>query len=105
MSRNNRLSEFAKSLGKYVRPRTGEILQTSHGKARVSRVLPYDEIIDEMKRDGVPGDEIDGFNMRVEHFLGDKRRYFECELCYPDGEVDRIDWSEYLAIKTNEKGD
>jgi hypothetical protein len=103
MSRNNRLSEFAKSLGKYVRPRTGEILQTSYGKARVSRVLPYETVIEEMRREGVPNRAIEDFDIRVSHFLGDKGRYFECELCYPDGEVDRIDWSEYLALRKRQK--
>jgi len=52
-----------------------------------------------MELNGVSRDEIDGFDVRVEHFLGDKRRYFECELGLPNGEVERLDWSEYLAIK------
>lgn len=103
MGRNNRLSKFAKSLGKYVRPRTGEILQTSYGKVRVSRVLPYETVIEEMRREGVLKKAIENFDIRVSRFLGDKGRYFECELAYQDGEVERIDWSEYLAMKNRKK--
>jgi len=44
-----------------------------------------------MKRDGVPGDEIDAFDVRVSHLFGDKRRYFEAEPAYPEGELERID--------------
>jgi hypothetical protein len=104
MTRSNRLSEFVRSLGRYGTPRPGEVLYTEHGRARVLRVLPYEEVVEEMKRDGVSLDGIDGFDARVEHFLGDGRRYFECELAYPDGDVDRIDWSEYLAVKNKRKG-
>jgi hypothetical protein len=93
-----------RSLGKYRKPRTAEILQTEHGKARVSRILPYDEVVEEMRKGNVPEEEIEQFNLRVEHFLGRKSRYFECELTYRDGEVDRIDWSEYLAMKNKRKG-
>jgi hypothetical protein len=104
MTKNHRLSAFVRSLGRYRRPNPGEEFLTEYGKARVLRVLSYDEVIEELKRDGLPADEIDNFDMRVEHFLGDKRKYFEAELAYPDGEVERIDWSEYLAIKNKRKG-
>ena len=102
-SKSHRPSPFMKSLGKYGRPRPGEELDTERGKANVARVIPYDDVIDEMRRDGVPSRETEAFDMRVEHFLGNKARYFECELTYPDGEVERIDWSEYLAIKNGQK--
>ena len=104
MNRNHRPSPFMKSLGKYRKPRPGEQLETEYGKASVLRVVPYVEIIDEMKRDGVPSREIERFDARVENFLGRKDRYFECELTYPDGEVERIDWSEYLAMRNRRKG-
>jgi len=104
MTRNNRLSDFMKSLGRYRTPRPGERLETEYGKASVLRVIPYDDVIDEMRRDGVPCGEIERFDIRVENFLGRKDRYFECELAYPDGEVERIDWSEYLALKNKRKG-
>jgi|GEM_PF-969124 len=104
MNRNHRLSAFAKSLGRYGKPRPGEELSTGYGKASVLRVIPYDDVIDEMRRDGVPCGEIERFDIRVENFLGRKDRYFECELAYPDGEVERIDWSEYLALKNKRKG-
>jgi hypothetical protein len=103
MTRNHRLSEFVKSLGKYRIPRPGEELATEYGKARVLRIVPYEEIIEEMRQNGVAIDEIERFDLRVEHFLGQKSRYFECELAYPDGEVERIDWSEYLAIKNRKE--
>jgi hypothetical protein len=100
---NSYQSEFIESLGKYCRPRKGEVVLTEHGEARISRTLPYDEVIEEMKNNGVANEEIKRFDLRVDHFLGRKSRYFECELAYPDGEVDRIDWSEYLAMKNKRK--
>jgi len=104
MSRSHSLSAFVKSLGRYRKPRPGEQLETEYGKASVLRVFPYDEVIDEMRRDGVSGKEIERFDVRVENFLGRKGRYFECELTYQDGEVERIDWSEYLAMKNGRRG-
>jgi hypothetical protein len=103
MSRNHRTSGFIKSLGGYDRPEPSEELLTEYGKARVLRVVPYEEVVEEMRRDLVANKEIERFDARVEHFLKDKRKYFECELAYPDGEVERIDWSEYLAIKNRRK--
>jgi len=93
-----------KTLGKYCRPKPGEVILTGRGAAAISRILPYDEVCAGMKRDGVPSGEIEVFDLRVEHFLGRKDKYFECELTYPDGEVERIDWSEYLAMKNGRKG-
>ena len=103
MTKNHRLSEFMKSLGLYSRPGPEEILITEYGEAKVSRILPYDEVIEEMRRHSVSSEEIERFDLRVSHFLGDKSRYFEVELAYPDGEVERIDWSEYLAMKNRRK--
>lgn len=80
------------------------MLDTEYGKARVLRVVPYEEVVEEMKLNGVSREDIGGFDVRVEHFLGDRRRYFEAELAYPDGEVERIDWSEYLSLKNKRKG-
>ena len=103
MSRNLRPSPFMESLGKYCRPKPGELILTGRGAAAISRILPYGEVRAEMRRDGVPSGEIQSFDFRVEHFLGRKDRYFECELTYLDGEVERIDWSEYLAMKSGRK--
>ena len=97
-------SGFMRSLGIYTRPKTGEMLETEYGKARVQRVVPYGEVVEEMRNNSVSAGEIEGFNLRVEHFLGHKNKYFECELAYPDGEAERIDWSEYLAMKNKRKG-
>jgi hypothetical protein len=104
MTRNHRSSLFTISLGKYRSPKLGEVVLTGQGEAEISRILPYGEVCAEMKRDGVPSGEIERFDIRVENFLGRKDRYFECELTYPDGEVERIDWSEYLAMKNRRKG-
>jgi hypothetical protein len=104
MTRNHKSSLFTKSPGKYTRPKPGEKVLTGQGEAEISRILPYDEVCAEMKRDGVPSGEIEQFDIRVENFLGRKDRYFECELTHPDGEVERIDWSEYLAMKNRRKG-
>lgn len=96
-------SGFMKSLGKFRNPRIGETLQTEHGKAKVSGIISYKEVVEEMRDNGVPGEEIERFDLRVENFLGRKDRYFEFELAYQDGEVERIDWSEYLALKNLKK--
>jgi hypothetical protein len=103
MTRNHRLSEFVKSLGKYRIPRPGEELATKYGKARVLRIIPYEEVVEEMRNGNVPENEIEQFNLRVEHFLGRKSRYFECEVANADGEVEQIDWSEYLAMKNRKE--
>jgi hypothetical protein len=104
MTRNLRPSPFMKALVKYSRPKPGEVILTGRGPAEISRILPYDEVNAGMKRDGVPSGEIERFDVRVENFLGKKDRYFECELTYADGEVERIDWSEYLAMRNRRKG-
>lgn len=103
MTRSHKLSGFARSLGRYERPKPGEELLTKYEKAKVLRVLSYEQVVEEMKRDFVYGKEIERFDARVEHFLRNKARYFEAELRYPDGEVERIDWSEYLALKNKAK--
>ena len=96
-------SEFMKSLGEFRKPGMGEILKTEYGRAKISRIIPYEEAVEEMEENGVPEKEIDQFDLRVENFLGMKNRYFECELTYEDGECERIDWSEYLALKNRKK--
>jgi hypothetical protein len=93
------LPEFTKSLGKYRKPRRHEVLSTGRGTAKVQAVLGYEQIIEEMKLDGAPENEIKRFNLRIENFLGDKKRDFECSIAYEDGETERIDWSEYLGLK------
>jgi len=90
-----------KSLGSYSRPRQGEKISTEYGTAEIIEIRDYDEVIDEMQTNGVPKEEIEGFNVRVKHFLGDPRKYFECLIRYLDGEFDTIDWSEHLACKSS----
>ena len=87
----------------YRRAKEGETIETPYGSAKIERVIPYEEIIEEMRSGGVPESEIEGFNMRVSHFLGDVKKYFECEIPYEDGKIERIDWSEYAVMKA-EKG-
>lgn len=96
-------SSFMKSLGEYAHPKIGEFIRTDHGQAEVLDVLFYNDVIEELKTDGISDEEIDQFRYRVEHFLGNKEKYFECEIQYADGTIDRIDWSEYLAFR-NRKG-
>ena len=95
-------SPFMRSLGKYKCPEIGEKLDTKQGKAEIIDVKPYEKILDELEREGLPSEDIENFNRRVEHFLGNKERYFECEIRYPDGNIDCLDWSEYLAL--NKRG-
>ena len=86
-------------LRNYRKPKEGEIVMTEYGRARIVRILLYEDVIEEMRQGGASLEQIERFDMRVKHFLGSKSRYFECELNYPDRGVERIDWSEYLAIK------
>jgi len=95
----NSKSPFMRNLGEYRMPRIGEILSTNDSRAEILSIKHYDEILDELELGGNSKDEINAFMARVEHFLGDKKRYFECEIRREDGEIDRIDWSEYLAFK------
>ncbi len=102
--RDSGQSEFLRALGRYHRPRTGETIITRHGEAKISLILSYAGVVGEMEACGMSGKDIEKFKARVEHFFGNKRsRYFECELAYTDGETERIDWSEYLAMKNEGK--
>jgi hypothetical protein len=96
-------SEFMKSLGRYSRPGTGKKISTEYGTAEIIEVKDYDGVLEEMERSGVSRHERNGFTARVEHFLGDPAKYFECLIRYEDGEFDAIDWSEYLALSNWEK--
>jgi len=93
-----------KLIGKFRKPKEGEIIMTENGSARIVRVLLYADVIEEMKQDGASDDEIRRFDMRVKHFLGKENRYFECELLYIDRGIVRIDWSEYMALKRKKPG-
>ena len=97
-------SPFMKSLGQYKRPRAGESIRTEYGSAEIIRVKYYDEVVEEMGRNAVSKEEINQFTLRVEPFLKDRKKYFECVILYENGEFDSIDWSEYLALR-NEKRD
>lgn len=77
---------------------------TEHGRARIVRVLLYADVIVEMKQVGASDKEIRSFDTRVKHFLGRKKRYFECDLLYPEEGIVRLDWSEYMAIRINKPG-
>lgn len=88
---------------RYYVPSAGELIETEHGQAQISRVIAYHEIIDELKAAGVAEEKIRQFDLRVEHFLGDVSRYFECEIVYSNGETERIDWSEYGSLRAKRK--
>ena len=92
-------SPFMRALGEYRMPKVGQILSTNDGRAEILSIKHYDEILDELELDGHSKEEISDFTARIEHFLGNKERYFECDIRNEDGEIDRIDWSEYLAYK------
>lgn len=94
---------YMKLAGIYSRPKVGEKLITQHGPAVVSRIIDFAEVVEELRVNGLSKKYVEQFGIRAEHFLGKKRRYFECELSYPDGEKTRIDWSEYLSLKARLK--
>jgi hypothetical protein len=91
-------SPFMRSLGKYHKPEKGEKIQTEYGLAAVLKIEGFDETVEKMERNGVSREEIDMFTSRVEHFLRDKEKYFECLIQYDDGEYEMIDWSQYLRM-------
>jgi len=84
---------------RYCVPSAGELIETEHGKAHISRIIAYHEVIDELKAAGVAEEKIRKFDLRVERFLGNVSRYFECEIVYLNGETERIDWSEYGSLR------
>jgi hypothetical protein len=92
-------SPFMRNLGKYRKPKAGEKVCTDYGMAEILKVKDYHEVVAEMESDDTPKDEMDGFAFRVEHFLIDRKKYFECLIRYDDGDYGMIDWSEYLALK------
>jgi hypothetical protein len=95
-------SPFMRSLGDYRKPDKGEKIQTEYGPAAVMKIEGYEQTVEKMERNGISRDEIDRFSSRVEHFLRDKEKYFECLIQYDDGEFEMIDWSQYLKM-TNGK--
>jgi len=96
-------SPFMRSLGKYEQPKIGEKIKTERGQAEVTDIRFYDKVVEELKTDRISEEELNDFSHRVEHFLGNKDGYFECDIQYKDGEIDRIDWSEYVAFKQNKR--
>ena len=88
----------------YRIPVVGEIIETEHGKAIVLRLILYRETIDEMRASGTLEKDIKRFKTRIGRFFQDVTKYFECEVVYPDGEIERIDWSEYCGfLKTDRR--
>jgi hypothetical protein len=81
----------------------GELIETEHGQARITRIIAYHEVIDELKAAGVAEEKIKQFELRAERFLGDVSRYFECEVVYSNGETERIDWSEYGSLRAKHR--
>lgn len=93
-----------KPLNKKRMPEEGEIVLTEYGEATISRILFYNDVIDEMRQNGISKRKIERFNICVKHFLRKTDRYFECELKCSDNEIRRIDWSEYdVLIKRNKR--
>lgn len=96
-------SPFMRSLGLYELPEIGEILITKNGKAEVLAIRGYKDTLDELEINGISQKDLEAFAARVEHFLGNNEKYFKCDIRYEDGEIDSIDWSEYLAFKNNKE--
>lgn len=67
------------------------------------RIIPYQEVLEEMISHGASEEEIKEFNQKVRLYLGNKRKYFECEIKYEDGTVERLDWWQYTALKWREE--
>jgi len=96
-------SPFMRSLGEFNLPKIGETLNTKNGKAEVLAIRDYQDALDELEINGYSQQDIEDFSARIEHFLGNRERYFECDIQYQDGEIDSIDWSEYLAFKNRKE--
>ena len=87
----------------YRIPVVGEVIETEHGKAIVIRLILFREAIDEMRASGTHEKDIKRFKTRISRFFQDITKYFECEVVYPDGEIERIDWSEYCGFLNTER--
>lgn len=88
----------------YRVPTVGDFIETEQGPARISRLVTYDEVVEEMRFFRAPKKELERFNSAIQVFLQDVTRYFECEIVYSSGECERIDWSEYCSrIKGGDK--
>jgi hypothetical protein len=96
---------FLRELGPYRRPGRGEVLTTESGDATVVRVKGYGEKLCEMAERHAPQGEMEDFAGRVRELLGSEDRYFECLVCYGDGDSEWMDWSDYLALKNGRRGD
>lgn len=79
----------------YQVPIVGDFMETEHGLAKVTRLITYDEVVEEMRFFGASKKELKRFNSAIRVFLQDETMYFECEIVYPNGECERIDWSDY----------
>jgi len=73
-------------------------VRTREGEARIIAVIGFKDAVEEMRRNGIPLENIRRFELRVMHFLGVKSRYFECEMEFPNGDICRLDWSEYYTL-------
>jgi hypothetical protein len=73
-------SPFMRSPGEFRMPKIGETLSTDDGRAKILSIKHYNEILDELELDGYSKEEINDFTDRIEHFLGNKERYFECDI-------------------------
>jgi len=78
----------------YHRPSVGDIIETGNGRARVSSVATFSEIIEQMRLCGASENDIERFKLRIAVFLKDLSRYYEVDVVYENGETERIDWSE-----------
>ena len=86
---------------RYRLPAVGEVIETERGQAKIISLITYQEIIEDMHSSGALEAEVTRFKTRVGAFLRDASKYFECEVVYPDGQTERLDWSEYCGLMKN----
>jgi len=75
-------------------PQLGDVVQYRDGLGTLIKIISYDEVIEEMKSNGVALKDILRFLERTRHFLADASLYYECEIQVAE-ETIRIDWSDW----------
>ncbi len=84
-------------------PQIGEIIEMPGSKAKIVRIIPYEQVLAEMKSSGVDETEIKEFNKQVRLCVGSLKKYFEVEVEDETGQRRRLDWGEYSELKFEEK--
>lgn len=87
----------------YFKAKVGDQLLIKRRRATIIKIISYKKVIEEMIKRGISEAEIKKFDQKVQLYLGNKRKYFECLVKYKDGTVDRLDWWQYAQLRWREE--